>query len=67
MKNGPKQGGGMAPVLFILTLELSLTTDSSVLCRSVRVVGCADDINILDRSRMAVNGVYTALENQEKL
>jgi hypothetical protein len=71
VKNGLKKGDGLAPVLFNLTLEyiirkLLLTTDSTVMYRSVQVMGYADDINILGRSRMAVNEAYTALKNQAK-
>jgi sorting nexin-29 len=34
--------------------------------RSVQVMGYADDINILGRSRAAINEAHTALENQAK-
>ena len=43
---------------------MSLTTNSSVMYRSVQVMEYADDINILDRARMTVNEAHTALENQ---
>jgi hypothetical protein len=71
VKNGLKQGDGLAPLLFNLTVEyiirkLLLTTDSIVIYRSLHVTGYADNVNILGRSRMAVNEVYTAPENKAK-
>jgi hypothetical protein len=69
VKNGLKQGYWLAPILFNVSLQYiirkqSLTEDSTVMYTSVQVMGYADDINILGRSRMAVNEACTALENQ---
>jgi hypothetical protein len=71
VKNGLKQGDRLAPILFNLTLEyiirkLALTTDATVMYRSVKVMGYADDVIILGRYRAAVNEAYTALENHAK-
>lgn len=67
-----ERGVGLASVLCNLTLEyvirkLPLATDCTVMCRAVEVTGHAGDTSVLGRSRMAVNEVYTALENQAKL
>jgi hypothetical protein len=55
VKQGIKQGNGLAPILFNVELEyiirkLTVSTNSTLLYKSVQVVGYADDINIMART-----------------
>jgi hypothetical protein len=56
MKNGLKQGYRLATILFNISLEyiirkVPIATNSTSFYKSPQLVGYADDINILGRSR----------------
>jgi hypothetical protein len=58
VKQGCKQGDGLAPILFNLGLEcivrkLTVITNSTLLYKQVQIVGYADDINIMPRTSKA--------------
>jgi hypothetical protein len=57
---GWKQGDGPAPSLFNITLEyvvsqLSVQTASTIFHKSVQLIGYADDINIMGRTKRAIS------------
>jgi hypothetical protein len=61
--NGLKQGDGLAPSLCSIALEyeirqLSEQTTSTVFHKSVQVIGYANDINIMGRTKRAISEVY---------
>jgi hypothetical protein len=69
--NGLKQGDGLAPNLFNTALEyiirqLSVQTTSTVFHKSVQVLGYADDINIMGRTKRAISEVYGELKERAK-
>lgn len=66
MKNGMKRRDRLATILFNLSLEyiiqkVPIATNSTVFYKSAQIVGYADDINILGRSRAVVEEVYSAV------
>ena len=72
VKCGLKQGDGLAPILFNLTLEyvvrkLPIDTNSTLFYKSSQLVGYAEDIHILGSPLPAINEIYTSLENETKL
>jgi hypothetical protein len=71
MKNGLKQEGRLATVLFNLSLEyiiqkVPIATNSTAFYNSAELVDDADDINILGRARAVIEEVYLAVETQAK-
>jgi hypothetical protein len=57
-----KQGDGLAPNLFNIALEyvirqLSVQTKPTIFHKSVQLIGHADDINIMGRTRRALSDV----------
>jgi hypothetical protein len=71
VRNGLKQGDGLAPNLFNLALEyvirqLSLQTKSTIFYKSVQLIGYADDINIMERTKRAISEVYSELKETAK-
>jgi len=68
---GLKQGDGLASNLFNIALEyvirqLSVQTTSAVFHRSIKLIGFADDINIMGRTKMAISDVYGELRERAK-
>ena len=69
--NGLKQGDGLAPNLFNIALEyvirqLSVQVTSTLIYKSVRLIGYADDINIMGRTKRAISEVYGELKETAK-
>jgi sorting nexin-29 len=69
--NGLKQGDGLAPNLFNIALEyvirqLSVQVTSTIFYKSVQIIGYADDINIMGRTKRAVSEVYGELKERAK-
>ena len=68
---GLKQGDSLAPNLFNTALEyvirqLSLQTTSTIFHRTVQLIGEADDINIMVRTKRPVSDVYCELKERPK-
>jgi hypothetical protein len=68
---GLKQGDGVAPILFNITLEyvirqLSVQTTSTIFHKSVQLIGYADDINIMGRTKRAISESYDELKERAK-
>ena len=68
---GLKQGDGLAPNLFNIALEyvirqLSIQTTSTKFHKSVKLIGYADDMNIMDRTKRAISDVYVELKERVK-
>ena len=66
---GLKQGDGLAPNLFNIALEnvirqLSVQTTSTIFHKSVLLIGYADDINIMVRTRRAISEAYGKLKER---
>ena len=66
---GLRQGDRMAPSLFNIALEyvirkLSVQTTSTVFHKSVQLIGYADDINIMGRTKRATSAVYGELKQR---
>jgi len=66
-----KQGDGLAPNLFNVALEyvirqLSVQTTSTIFHKSVQLIGYADDINIMGRTKRAISHVYGELKERAK-
>lgn len=64
---GLKQGDGLAPMLFNLTLEYVMrrtVTDmnATLMNKTVQIIGYADDLNILERSVDAIKETFENLE-----
>jgi hypothetical protein len=71
VRNGLKQGDGLAPPLFNIALEyeirqLSAQTKSTIFYKSVQLIGYADDINIMGRTKRAISEVYSELGEREQ-
>jgi hypothetical protein len=57
---GSKQEDGLAPNLFNIVLQyvirlLSVQVKSTIFCISLQLIGYADDINIMGRTKRAVS------------
>ena len=68
---GLKQGDGLAPSFFNIALEyvlrqLSVQTTSTTFHKSVQLIGYADDINMMGRTKRAISDVYGELKEREK-
>ena len=68
---GLKQGDSLAPNLFNTALEyvirqLSLQTTSTIFHRTVQLIGEADDINIMVRTKRVISDVYDKLKERAK-
>jgi len=68
---GLKQGHGLAPNLFNIAMEyvirqLLVQTTSTVFHKSVQLIGYADDINIMGRTKRAISDVYGELKERAK-
>jgi len=68
---GLQQGDGLTPNLFDTALEyvirqLSVQTTSTVFHRSMQLIGYADDINIMGRTKRAISEVYGELKETAK-
>jgi len=68
---GLKQGDGLAPNLFNIALEyvirqLSVQTTSTIFYKSVQLIGYADDINIMGRTKRAISEAYSELRERAK-
>jgi hypothetical protein len=60
--NGLKQGDGLAPYLFNIALEyvirqLSVQAKATIFYKSVQLIGYADDINIVGRTKSHFDGI----------
>jgi hypothetical protein len=69
--NGLKQGDGLAPNVFSIVLEyvirqLSVQAQATVFYKSVQLIGCADDIHIMGRTKRATLMVYRELKERAK-
>ncbi|KAJ4438113.1 hypothetical protein ANN_14052 [Periplaneta americana] len=65
--NGLKQGDALAPMLFNLALHWMITQtgidpNSTLVHKSVQIVGYADDLDVMERSLTAIEEVYKDLE-----
>ena len=68
--NGLKQGDGLAPNLSNIALEyvirqLSVQVTSTLIYKSVQLIGYADDIN-MGRTKRAISEVYGELKERAK-
>jgi len=68
---GLKQEDGLAPSIFNIALEyvirqLSVQTTSTIFHRSVQLIGYADDISIMGRTRRTVSDVYGEQKERAK-
>jgi len=68
---GLKQGEGLAPNLSSIALEyvirkLSVQTTSTIFHKSVQLIGYADDINTMGRTKKATSAVYGELKERAK-
>jgi len=68
---GLKQGDGLAPNLFNIALEyvirqLSVQTTSIIFHKSVQLIGYADNINIMGRTKRAISDLYGELKERAK-
>ena len=68
---GLKQGDGLAPTLFNIALEYvirqsSVQTTSTIFHKSVQLIGYADDINIMSRTKRVISDVYGELRERAK-
>ena len=71
MMGGIKEGTGLAPTLFNIALEyvirqLSVQTTSTIFHKSVQLIGYADDINIMGRTKRAISNVSGELKEKAK-
>jgi hypothetical protein len=71
VKQGLKQGDGLAPLLFSLVLEyvirkLHIDTRHTLEYKSVQIVCCADDINLMGRFLRSVEEIFETLEVEDK-
>ena len=69
--NGSKQGDGLAPTFFNVALEyvirqLSVDFRSTIIYRSLQLIGYADDINIMGRTKNLISEVYEELQERAK-
>jgi len=69
--NGLQKGDRLAPTLFNISLEyvmrqLSVEVNSTTLYKSVQLVGYADDVNIIGRTKRAVTEVYEEPKERAK-
>ena len=68
---GLKQGDGLVPNLFNIALEyviskLSVQTTSTIFHKSVQLIGYADDINIMGRTKRAIFSSIWGTEGERK-
>jgi hypothetical protein len=68
---GLKQGDGLAPNLFNTALEyvirqLSVQPTSTIFHKSVQLIGYADDINIMGRTKRDISEAYGELKERAK-
>jgi hypothetical protein len=66
---GLKQGDGLAPSLFNITLQyvtrkLSVQNTSIIFHKSMQLIGYADDINIMGRPKRAISELYEELKER---
>jgi hypothetical protein len=71
VRNGLKQGDGLAPNLFNIALEyiirqLTVQTKSTIFYKSVQLIGYVDNINIMVRTKRAMLEVYSELKETAK-
>jgi hypothetical protein len=71
VRNGLKQGDGQVPNLFNIALEnvirqLSVQTKSTIFYKSVQLIGYADDINIMGRTKRAILEACSELKVRAK-
>ena len=70
--NGLKQGDGLALNLFNIALEYVIrqlsaqVTSTTILHKSVQLIGYADDTNIMGRTKRAISEVYGELKERAK-
>ncbi|KAJ4443308.1 hypothetical protein ANN_04976 [Periplaneta americana] len=67
VNNGLKQGDGLAPMLFDITLDwvirqTDIDINNTLMYKSVQVVGYADDLDIMGRSKAKVEETLKDLE-----
>jgi sorting nexin-29 len=70
-RNGLKQGGGLAPLLFNIVLEYvirksSINTDGTLIYKSIQIAAYADDINIMAQTQQDLKNTYILLEQNTK-
>jgi hypothetical protein len=71
VRNGLKQGDGLAPNLFNIALEyvirqMSAHGKSTIFYKSVQLIGYEDDINIMGRRKRDISEVYSELKERAK-
>lgn len=71
VRQGLRQGDGLAPMLFNLALEwvirkTSVQRSVSIATHSVQLLGYADDVNIVGRSLLAAKEAYVELKEAAK-
>ena len=69
--NGLKQRDGLQPNLFYIAMEyvlrhLSLQVKSTIFYESVHLIGYADDINIMGRTKRAISELSGELKERAK-
>jgi hypothetical protein len=69
--NGLKEGDGLAPNLFNTAMEYvirqqSVQAQATIFYKSVQLIGYADDINIMGRTKRATSMVYRELKERAK-
>ena len=67
INTGLKQGDGLAPILFNMALHWAVNKtqvdlQNTLLYKSIQIVGYADDLNIMARTRNVIEDTYKELE-----
>jgi hypothetical protein len=70
-RNGLKQGDGLAPLLFNIVLEYAIrksniSTDGTLIFKSIQIAAYADDVNIMARTQQDFKNTYILLEQNTK-
>jgi len=68
---GLKKGHGLAPNIFTIALgnvirQPSVQTASTIFHKSVQLIGYADDINIMGRTKRVISDVYGEMKERAK-
>jgi hypothetical protein len=70
--NGLKERNGLALGLFIIALECvanntsGITVKWTISYKALQLIGCADDIKIMGRTKIAIYEAYEELREQKK-
>ena len=63
---GLKQGDRLAPNLEYVIRQLLVQTTSTIFHKSVQLIGYADDINIMGKTKRAISDAYGELKERAK-